>query len=73
MSDSLINTHYRDCLVIFEGRDIVTYRAFSVKHNEQVFVRHINFTRLEEDLPNLSLDLFMQSRNYATRAYLPTR
>eukprot|EP00701_Giardia_intestinalis_P002587 XP_001706411.1 Protein 21.1 [Giardia lamblia ATCC 50803] len=47
MSDSLINTHYRDCLVIFEGRDIVTYRAFSVKHNEQVFVRHINFTRLE--------------------------
>ncbi|EFO65254.1 Protein 21.1 [Giardia lamblia P15] len=47
MSESLINSYYRDCLIIFEGRDVVTYRAFSVKHNEQVFVRRINFTKLD--------------------------
>lgn len=48
MPETYVNSHYRDCFVISKDRSITTYRAFSVEHSKQVFVRHIDFSQLDE-------------------------
>lgn len=47
MSESSINVYYRDCSVITTSKNVITYRGFSIEQNKQVFIRHIDFSKLD--------------------------